>query len=70
MARKPEAPGGTGPPKRKMTQAEQSKLFIKTAWELGAGETEEEFERAFDKVVPPKRRTDPDARKGKTRPTS
>ena len=54
MAQKPEARGGTGPPKppkRKMTQAEQSELFIKTARELGVDETEAEFERVFDKIV-------------------
>jgi hypothetical protein len=52
MARKPE------PKKRKMTQAEQSKLFIKTARELGVDESEEEFERVFDKIVKPKRRSE------------
>jgi len=54
MARKPEAPSPEKPPRRKMTQAEQSELFIKTARELGAGETEEEFERAFAKIVAPR----------------
>ena len=52
MARKPKATGDPNPPKRKMTQAEQSALFIETARKLGAGETEEEAEQAFDKVVP------------------
>jgi hypothetical protein len=53
MARKPEATGDPPAPKRKMTQAEQSALFIETVRELGAGETEEEFERAFDIVTKP-----------------
>ncbi len=60
MARKPKATGAAGspkpPPKRKMTQAEQSELFIRTAREIGAGETEEEFKRAFEAVATPKRR--------------
>lgn len=52
MARKPKATGDPSAPKRrKMTQAEQSALFIETARELGAGETEEEFERAFAKIL-------------------
>ena len=51
MARKPKAPSPERPKKRKMTQEEQSALFIKTARAIGAGETEEEFERAFGKVV-------------------
>jgi hypothetical protein len=34
-----------------MTQEEQSALFIETARQLGAGETEEEFERAFAMVA-------------------
>ena len=37
MARKPKATSDPKPPKRKMTQAEQSELFIRTARELGAG---------------------------------
>jgi hypothetical protein len=40
---------------RKMTKAEQSERFIKTARELGVDETGEEFERLFRKIVPPKR---------------
>ena len=51
MARKPKATGDPPPKKRRMTQAEQSALFIETAQKLGAGETEEEFETAFDKVA-------------------
>jgi hypothetical protein len=58
MARKPEAASPAEPKKRKMTQAEQSKLFIKTARELGVDESEEEFERVFDKIVKPKRRSE------------
>jgi hypothetical protein len=42
-------------PARKMTKAEQSERFIKTARELGVDETGEEFERAFRKIVRPRR---------------
>jgi hypothetical protein len=51
MARKPKATGDPPAPKRKMTQAEQSELFIRTARELGGEGTEEEFQRAFDAIV-------------------
>jgi len=52
MPRKPKATGDSPPKKRrKLTQAEQSALFIVTARKLGAGETENDFERAFDKVT-------------------
>jgi hypothetical protein len=58
MARKPEAPSPAEPKKRrKMTQAEQSELFIRTARELGVDETGAEFERAFEAVVSTKRGT-------------
>ena len=39
MARKTKVPSPAKPPKRKMTQAEQSELFIRTARELGVDET-------------------------------
>jgi hypothetical protein len=47
-------------PKRKEeptseTVAAQKRRFIETARELGADETGEAFERAFAKVVPPKK---------------
>jgi hypothetical protein len=51
MARKPKATGDPKPPKRKMTQAEQSALFIETARRLGVDETGAEFERAFKRVL-------------------
>ena len=53
MARKPKAPSPEEPakPKRKMTQEEQSALFIETARLIGAGETEEEAEQAFRKIA-------------------
>ena len=44
-------------PKRKepeLTPAEQHKRFKEAAKEAGVTESEEEFERAFKKVVPPK----------------
>jgi hypothetical protein len=40
---------------KKMTQAEQSKRFKETAREIGMSEDPEDFERAFRKIVPPKR---------------
>ena len=38
-------------PTKKMTQAEQSARFKKTAREIGMSEDPEDFERAFRKVV-------------------
>lgn len=49
MARKPKA---VRPEAEGKTQAER---FLKTAREVGADETGEAFERAMDKIVPPKR---------------
>ena len=53
MARKPKVTGDPHAPKRKrkMTQAEQSALFIETARKLGVDETGAEFERAFTALV-------------------
>jgi hypothetical protein len=59
MTRKPKVTVDPKPPKRKMTQAEQSALFIETARKLGAGETEEDFEKAFDRVVLPRAKGSP-----------
>jgi hypothetical protein len=42
------------PPKNADDKA-QSERFIETARELGADDSGEKFERAFKKVVPPKR---------------
>ena len=42
-------------PKHKMTQKEQSGRFRKTARELECDESEDALERAFKKIVPPKR---------------
>lgn len=39
----------------KQPDPEQSKRFIESARELGADETGEEFNRAFSKIVPPKK---------------
>jgi len=47
MAKKPKAVR----PKEK-TQAER---FVETARQIGADETGKAFERAFEKIVPPKR---------------
>lgn len=53
MARKPKAPSPEKPakPKRKMTQEEQSALFIETARQLGVDEAGKEFEDAFGKIA-------------------
>ncbi len=51
MARKPKAANPAEPKKRKMTQAGQSELFIRTAREFGVDETGTESERAFAKVT-------------------
>jgi hypothetical protein len=53
MAEKPKRK-----PKRKMTKAEQSERFKETARNLGSDESGEAFERALEKIVPPKRHTD------------
>jgi hypothetical protein len=42
-------------PKKPKPLSEQSRRFIERAEEIGAGATEEEFERHFRKAVPPKR---------------
>ena len=55
MARKPKALSPAEPKKRKMTQEEQSELFIRTARELGVDETGAEFERAFKTIAPQNR---------------
>jgi hypothetical protein len=44
------------PTKKKMTKAEQSERFRETAREIGMSEDPEDFERAFRKIAPPKRR--------------
>jgi hypothetical protein len=41
-------------PNRKPDDPEQSKRFIDSAHEVETDETEEAFDRAFSKVVPPK----------------
>ena len=48
MARKPKAVR----PEAEKTQAER---FLETAREVGADETGEAFERAIEKIVPPRR---------------
>ena len=40
----------------KLAKAEQSRRFEEAAREAGADESGETFERAFGKIVPPKRR--------------
>jgi hypothetical protein len=44
-------------PTRKMTQAEQSERFKETARKIGMSENREDFERAFRKIVVPRRAT-------------
>ena len=41
--------------KNPMTEAERSRRFVETARKLESDETGEEFERAFKKIVKPKR---------------
>jgi len=48
--------------KNQITEAERSRRFKETARELEADETGESFERAFKKIVPPKKPKD-DAKK-------
>jgi hypothetical protein len=43
-------------PEPKMTKQEQYERFKETARKLDADTNEEKFERAFKKIVPPKRR--------------
>jgi len=42
-------------PNRKMTPAEQSERFKETARAIGMSEDREDFERAFRKIVVPRR---------------
>ncbi len=51
MASKPKTGGPKKPPEPKMTPAEQSERFIKTAQELGVDETGTEFDRALRRVL-------------------
>lgn len=51
MGRKPEAGRG----KIKTTDPEQSARFIEAAREVGVDESGEAFERAFDKIVSPRK---------------
>ena len=44
--------------KHQITEAERSRRFTETARELEADETGESFERAFKKIVPPKKTKD------------
>lgn len=51
--------GGKGKPRKRKTQIErtnkaQSERFVKAAKELGVDESGQAFERAMDKVLPPK----------------
>jgi hypothetical protein len=54
MATKPKAGRPKKPPAKKMTQAEQSERFVKTAREIGVDESGKEFERLFRRVARPK----------------
>jgi hypothetical protein len=54
MAEEPKPPPKRKP-RRKMTKTEQSERFKETARKLDADESGKEFERALDKIVPPKR---------------
>ena len=50
------AKAGTRPKPKKATDKAQSERFRETARKLGADESEETFDRAFKKIVQPKRR--------------
>jgi len=52
----------------KLTKAEQARRFTELAREIEADETGATFERQFGKIVPPKRRPQKDAPKGKRKP--
>lgn len=52
---KDEKPKPKAKSKSKFTDKAQSERFIETARKLGIEETGEAFERAFAKIVPPKR---------------
>ena len=57
-------------PKRKepeLDPKEQFKRFVETAHDLGVDESGKEFERAFKKIVPPKK---PSPTRRPTRPRS
>jgi hypothetical protein len=56
VAKKPEAGGTKRAPAKKITQAEQSKRFIKTAREIGVDETGKEFEAALRTIIPSRKR--------------
>jgi len=51
-------------PKPKFTDKAQSERFIETARKLGIEETGEAFDRAFEKVAPPKRTIPPAGSQG------
>jgi hypothetical protein len=53
MAEPPRKPAKPKPPKPKDDRP-QSERFIEAARGVGVDETGEEFERAFQKIVPPK----------------
>jgi hypothetical protein len=52
---------------KKKTKNDQSQRFEETARELGADESGEAFERAFGKIVPPKKPVEPKSAKEKSR---
>jgi hypothetical protein len=54
----------TPKPTKKMTQAEQSERFKETARRVGMSENREDFERAFRKVVAPRRTVETDPEDG------
>ncbi len=52
-------------PKAKPSKKTQYGRFVETARRLEADETEEAFEKAFSKIVPPKVPKDGDAQRGR-----
>jgi hypothetical protein len=54
MQKKQHQPKQKPEAKPKLTDTERHKRFVDMAHEIGADESPEAFDRAFDKVVPPK----------------
>lgn len=54
MANKASPNPASTPRKRRAADKEQYERFREAARELGTDESEEAFERAFQKIVPPK----------------
>lgn len=56
MSQKPKARGSPKKIERPKDQKEQSARFLETARKIEVDETGSEFERALEKILPPKKR--------------